>query len=163
MKPQCLKSLILLLNVLLLIWVQEVSAQTKVLNLEDAPKESLDIDQLLEKYPGAVHGDLELGVFNTEETRELHVQSYYGMLREINNHMKTSGLSFGGEVRCMNMVFFNPDGSVDYFLFNFDQGSVDDDTQLRFKNLLQSFLENYTFPMKANTSFSQCGPVRYKF
>jgi hypothetical protein len=66
--------------------------------------------------------------------------------------------------KCFNRIYFNPEGKIDYFLFNFLFTGGEKPTLLRearFQELLNGYIQEYQFPLKPGIKFAQCSPVTY--
>ena len=156
-----MRARLFVLSGFLLFNIHAALAQKKAMTFSDASLVIKEYDQLDNIYQSAVHSDTQLAVFKSEEEQRNHIESYHSMLRDLGEFLKSNGFEWGGETRCFNRIYFNQDGKVDYFLFNFMSDSVPNNKEEEFARLLELFLENYTFGVTADTKFSQCSPVKY--
>ena len=69
--------------------------------------------------------------------------------------------------RSFNRIYFNADGTIDYFLYNFQTTNVKTEDQLsqekqnEFNRLLNLFIKDYKISVTAKTKFAQCSPTKY--
>jgi len=133
------------------------------LTFEDAEKQGIlhDLDSL---YKSAMHTDTSKAVFKTEEEVNAMLGAYTKLLQDLGHFLSDNNFKWNKPTRCFNRIYFNTDGSVDYFLFNF-LGKTNDKPsakkQKEFQRLLTLFIKDYKFALTADTKFAQCSPVTY--
>jgi len=119
-------------------------------------------------YKSAVHSDTSLAVFKTDLEQKALIQAYYKLLQDFSKFLSEGNFTWDKQTKVFNKVYFNTDGSIDFFLYNFMYMNVKTDDQLsaekqnEFNRLLNLFILDYKIPMTAKTKFSQCGPSLYK-
>ena len=129
---------------------------------QDYESDGQKISDLDSIYPSAMHVDTTIAVFHGRE------QEFYGawisLLQDLGQHLADNDFAWGKPTWCFNKVYFNKDGKIDKFLFNFKKGEVDEDKQDTFATLLTDFAKNYKLKIDsvADSNFSQCGPATYK-
>lgn len=89
------------------------------------------------------------------------MKAYYAMLHDLGNFLNDNYFFWGGQVRCSNRIYFDVDGNIDYYLFNFEEG-LTETKQNQFKELLTQFIANFEFDLKPEKQFAQCSPVNYR-
>jgi hypothetical protein len=94
------------------------------------------------------------------KAKEFHTH-YVGLLKDLAKHLKDNGFAWSKQTRCFNRIYFNEQGTIDYFLFNFKPGEVDAVKAAQFETLLNAFIKTYTFTLPATAKFAQCSPVTY--
>ena len=137
------------------------------MTIKDAEKEGITIEHLDSIYISAVHSDTSLAVFKTDSDQELLINSYSKMIQDLANFLSKNNFKWKNPTNCWNRIYFNSDGSIDYFLYSFstqnvkpkDQLSVEKQTE--FNRLLNLFIKDYKFDLSAKTKFAQCSPVTY--
>lgn len=136
--------------------------QSKAIQYKEAAAVGVRKEQLDVAYPAAVNSsDPSKSVFNGEEKR--FQLNYIGMFKNLNAFLSKKGFNWGeGEVKCYNAIYFNQDGKIDYFMFNFLPNQIDSEKEKAFHKLLDEFVTTYKFPLTASTKFSIAGPVSYK-
>lgn len=121
---------------------------------------SLSIETLDERYQSALHSDSTKSVFKGREDE--FTRAYHSLLQELSEYLKKNNFTWGKEVRSFNRIYINRNGEIDYFLFNFREGEIEELKEQHFKKLLTKFVENYTFPLASEVNFAQCSPVKYR-
>ncbi len=61
----------------------------------------------------------------------------------------------------LDRIYLNKTGEIDYFLFNFKPGEIDNQKEKEFENLLGTFIQTYKFPLTSKENFAQCSRVSY--
>jgi len=130
----------------------------KAMTFQKAAQEGVKIGNLDSVYMSGVHSDRSLMVFKSN-TNEF-IESYYQMLRDFGKFLGNNDFKWETQTKCFNRIYFNKDGKVDYFLYNFNS-ELSDEMKARFDILLNEFIKDYQFPMSAEVPFSQCSPVTY--
>ena len=87
--------------------------------------------------------------------------AYITLLKDLSKHLKANGFAWTKQTRCFNRIYFNEQGTIDYFFFNFKPGEVDAAKAEQFETLLNTFIKTYTFSLPAAAKFAQCSPVTY--
>lgn len=125
---------------------------------EASGKEVVELDSL---YPSAMHIDSTIAVFYGRE-KEFY-SSWVGLLNDLASHLSENDFKWEVPTRCFNRVYFNADGSVNTYLFNFLSEDVDSAKQERFTLLTNDFLKKYKLKLDspASSNFSQCGPATF--
>lgn len=139
-------------------------AQQLGLTFDEAEKQGISISYLDSIYPSAVHSDTSLAVFKTESEQQKMYEAYVKMLQDFGNFLSENNFKWDKPTRCFNRIYFNNNGSINYFLFNFlgkDDVKPTAEKQKEFKRLLNLFIKNYSIQITANTKFAQCSPTTY--
>jgi len=116
----------------------------------------LNISLLDNTYPSALHADSTLGVFKDQE-KEFQ-SSYLKMINDLASFLRKNSLTFTTTVEGFNRIYFNDEGHVDYYLYQFKPNQLSAEKEKLFVQLTNQFLGTYTFPMKTESNFSQCSP-----
>ncbi|MBL7964210.1 MAG: hypothetical protein JNM31_10260 [Flavobacteriales bacterium] len=111
--------------------------------------------QLAGLYRPALGGDSAVFAERDEE----FIAAWQQFMTMLGTSLKENGFTWGAPTRCMALVYFDACGSVDRFLYSFREGTLDPAKAERFGILLNAFLEQHVFPLKAMEPFSQCGPL----
>jgi hypothetical protein len=136
-------------------------SQKRAITFQEAEKQGIPFQKLDLVYKSAVHSDTLMAVFKTPEEQVKLQKAYAQYLQSLGSFLKASKFSWEKETRCFNRIYFNKDGTVDQFLYNFPPGQVDAEKEEEFKRLLSLFINDFKFPLTANENFAQCSPVRY--
>lgn len=152
-----MKNVLVLIAILLstLTYGQKIAASFQnAINVKGISLEKLD-----EIYQSALHSDSSKAVFNGKETE--FYDGYVSLLTDLATYLKKNDFTWDKTTKCFNRIYINKNGEIDYFLFNFKPGEIDDKKEREFKNLLETFIQTYKFPMTSNVHFAQCSPVTY--
>ena len=142
------------------------TAQQLTLTFKQAAKNGIPFEHLDSIYKSAVHTDSTKAIFKSVPEQLKLQQAYKHLIRDLGEHLGENNFKWGKKVRCFNRIYFSPDGSIDYFLYNFlplpnDPVPVEEKQRVRFEELLQKFIKNYRFELSAVEKFAQCSPVSY--
>ena len=138
------------------------------LSFKEAEQRNIKIEHLDSLYKSAVHSDTLLAVFKTELEQGKLQQAYIKMLQDFGKFLAENNFKWEKPTKCFQRIYFNPNGTVDYFLYNFLNKNVKPEDQLpqekqvEFDRLLNKFIQTYQFSVKANVKFAQCSPTTYK-
>ena len=135
--------------------------QQRVSTFQNAIEGGIRIQNLDSLYKPALSGgaDSLQAVFYGKQTE--FQKQYIALLQAFGKHLKANNFSWGKKTRCFNRIYFNEHGRIDYFLFNFQPGELSHENEKQFKKLLTTFIEDYKFPLPAQSKFAQCSPVIY--
>jgi hypothetical protein len=152
-----------IITVLLTISLQTFG-QNLGLTFQDAEKQGISIKHLDSLYASAVHSDSTLAVFKTETEQEAMQQAYIKLLQDFGKFLFDKNFNWEKPTRCFNRIYFNSNGTIDYFLFNFIGKTEDkpsENIEKEFQKLLNVFISDYKFSLTAKTKFAQCSPTTY--
>jgi hypothetical protein len=137
-----------------------LAAQGVATPFTEAARQGIRFEVLDSIYRPALDQDSTKAVFHR---REDQFQKAYGALfGDLNSYLKKNGFAWKKNVRCFNRIYLSPEGKIDYFLFHFQPGELESKEENKFSGLLNSFIQQYEFPLKTRTRFAQCSPVIYK-
>ncbi|MBX2966408.1 MAG: hypothetical protein KF845_09700 [Cyclobacteriaceae bacterium] len=126
---------------------------------QKAENSGVSIAVLDSLYKSALHADTLLAAFAGKE-KEFQ-GAYISLLKELGDFLHNSNFKWQKQTRCFNRIYINKTGKIDYFLFNFSPGEIEQEKEQEFERLLSEFIKNYRFPLTNTTNFAQCSPVRY--
>jgi hypothetical protein len=152
------------LALMMLITIHLSYGQHIALSFQDAEKQGISVKHLDSIYKNAVNSDTALAIFKTDTEQEKLQQSYTKLLKDLGNYLAKNNFKWEKKTPCFNKVYFNNDGSIDYFLYIFRGNAEDNPTEAKqkeFQRLLMLFIKDYKFSMTANRKFSQCGGASY--
>lgn len=148
----------------ILLNTQNLNAQ-QVMSFKKYAQNVQDVAVLDEQYPNAIHVDSSLAVFKSRE-QQMELLSYYeNIIVAMGQFINDSGYIWKVNTQMFNRIYFAADGSVDYFLYSFNQEALENltsDSIVEFERLVTEFFEQHPLYMKASTHFSQCGPVVFQ-
>ncbi len=148
-----------LLFVLLFILCSRATQAQKGMTFAEAEASGTSIRTLDSLYQSALHSDSTKAVFGNRQD-EL-TNSYTRLLKDLNAYLHEHNYRWEQETRCFNRVYFNKDGHIDYFLYNFKKGAIAPEKSVQFEALLNEFIKTYRFPLSAPVNFVQCSPTVY--
>lgn len=141
-------------------------AQSRGMTFQKAEELGIRISHLDSIYKSAVNIDTTKAVFKTEKDQELMHKAYVEMLQNFGKYLHDNNFNWDKPTRCYNRIYFNNDGTIDYFLFNFIGNTKEEnpsETQIvEFQRLLNNFIKDYKLSINADTKFAQCSPTTYK-
>lgn len=141
-----------------------VNGQHFGMTFQDAEKQGITIPHLDSVYKSAVHVDTAKAVFKTEKQQEGVQEKYMKLLQDFGKFLTKNKFTWEKPTRCFNRIYFNSDGTIDYFLYNFlgkPADKLSDEKEKEFTRLLNSFIKDYKFGITANEKFAQCSPTTY--
>jgi hypothetical protein len=147
------------LILLLLFYAKIACAQHVADTFQHAEASGYSMQQLDKQYKSAIGtGDV---VFKGDDERHLII-AYTTMLHDLNKYLNENNFRWNSQVRIFNRIYFEPDGSISYYLVNLKPTGLDEEKQKAFVNLLSNFIQHYKIKITANTRFAQCSPVVYE-
>lgn len=101
------------------------------------------------------------GLVIFKNNQDEYVSSYQNLLQDLGQYLKENNFSWTKPTASFNRIFFDKEGKIDYFIYNFRPEQLTIDEEKRFYELLTEFIKKYHFPLTATKKFSQCSPVTY--
>lgn len=138
------------------------------LTFQKAEKQGIVFRHLDSIYMSAIHVDSSLAVFKTEKEQEAMGQAWIKLLQDFGEFLRENNFKWDKPIKCMNKIYFNSDGTINYFFYNLSLKSVEQkdilsaEQQKEFDRLLNLFIQDYKISLAAETKFSQCGPSTFK-
>lgn len=129
------------------------------MTFDEAKEKGLDMSNLDDEYGSGIHSDKALAVFKDEA---LYMTAYKEFYKALGRHLKENGFFWDKPAKAFNRIYFDKDGSIDYFIYNFPPEELSSDKITQFGELLQTFVRDHRFPLSAEEKFAQCGSVRYQ-
>ena len=91
-------------------------------------------------------------------------KAYIKLLQDFGKFLTNHNFKWDKPTKCFNRIYFNVDGTIDYFLYNFlgkQEDKLSEEGQKEFNELLNQFIKEYKFTMTSKIKFSQCSPTTY--
>lgn len=148
------------LSFLFLIAISLSSSAQLALSLDNAQQQDINIPTLDSLYKSGVHSNPDSAVFNDQQND--YIKAYYGMLQEMNSYLNDNSFRWGGITRGFNRIYFNEDGTIQFFIYDFEDEELSPERLERFNQLLNEFIADFKFPLNKNLKFSQCSPANYR-
>lgn len=135
--------------------------QGKALTFQEAEKQGTPFQHLDSLYKSAIHDNIALAVFKSSEEQAQLMQAYAKLLQDLGSFLKKHDFNWERHTRGFNRIYFKPDGSIDYFLYNFPPDQLAPSKASEFARLLNLFIQDYKFAVQAPEKFAQCSPVKF--
>lgn len=149
-----------LLTILTTLTLSYLSYGQKAMTFNEAKENNIRTSYLDSIYPNAIHyTDTSLAVFKTNQ--DVLLSAYQKLLQDLGKHLKANDFFWDKPTKGFNRIYFNKDGKIDYFLYNFRADQLTIEQEKKFGELLNKFIIDYQFPLTAKTGFAQCSPVTY--
>lgn len=149
-----------LLGMILIVAAIQTFSQHLALTINDAGKKGMSVEHLDSTYKSAVHVDTSQSVFKTESEQSAMFDAYSKLLQDFGKFLTENNFKWESPTRGFNRIYFNKDGSIDYFLYNFSS-DISQEKQTEFNRLLNLFIKNYKISLTAKENFAQCSPTTY--
>ncbi len=149
----------LLFSLLFILNTYATQAQ-KAMTFGEAETSGTSIRTLDSLYQSALHSDSTKAVFGNRQDE--FTNSYTRLLKDLNAYLHGHNYRWEQETRCFNRIYFNKEGRIDYFLYNFKKGAIAPEKAGQFEALLNEFIKSYRFPLSAPVKFAQCSPTVYR-
>lgn len=149
----------LLLSLFLTGFVTSSYAQPITGTFEQAKSNDISFSKLDSAYPSAAHANPSKGVFKDDQKEFL--TKYRDMMREFGNFLQENDFDWEEQVSFFQRIYFNNDGTIDYYFVNLDETNLSEEKKEQFKNLLHEFSNDYQFSMEAESNFAQCAPITF--
>lgn len=130
------------------------------MSIQQLREMNIKIEDIEKNYKNAIDTPPAESVFKVEELQP----AYQKLLQDVGSFLAKNNFKWEKKTRCFQRIYFNSDGTIDYFIFNFigkpeDQPS--DEKQAEFSKLINQFVQGYKFPLSAKVKFAQCSPTSY--
>jgi len=142
----------------------QIFAQKLAMTFQAAEKMGISINSLEKMYKSALHVDSSQAVFKTDAEQTRMYEAYIKLLQDFGKFLYAHQFKWEHPTRCFNRIYFNTDGTIDYFLFNFlgkPAEKLADAKEKEFTQLLNAFIKDYQIPLTAKSKFAQCSPSTY--
>lgn len=131
----------------------------KALTFSEAKKIGVTIPKLDSLYQNGIHSDPKLAVFADQDE---FYEAYRNLLQNFGKYLTKNEFFWDKTTMCFNRIYFDKNGKIDYFLYNFRPNQISEKREEEFKRLLNNFIQDYMFPLSAKVNFAQCSPVNYQ-
>jgi Na+/phosphate symporter len=147
------------LLMVMLLFVKTAFAQHIADSFQNAEAKGYSMQALDKQYPSAIgSGNV---VFKGDNEKHL-ITAYTTMIQDLNSYLNKNDFKWGSKVHIFNRIYFEPDGSISYYLVNLAPTGLTEAKQARFLTLLNAFIQDYKIDITAKTRFAQCSPVVYQ-
>ena len=137
------------------------NAQNKALTFKQAELQGKSYIYLDSIYKSAVHSNEKMAVFKSEKEQLELQKAYQSLIFDLAKFLSENNFKWEKTTRCFNRIYFNENGKIDYFLFNFSEGEITNEKEKEFSRLLNIFIKKKKINIKAKEKFAQCSPIKY--
>src|ERR1051326_3027290 len=132
------------------------------MTFQDMEKNGVRMTQLDSLYPNAMKTTTFEGVFPEGKKLKKFDKAWGGFYEELMNYFSKSGLKWEKPTYCFNKIYFDADGNVQYWFFNFmKEDNIPADVQAKYLQGIKDFSKTHQIKIKAGTKFSQCASVTF--
>lgn len=135
------------------------TAGQKAMSFDEAKGQEIRVSKLDSLYKSGVHSEPAQAVFNANA--EEFIAAFQRLLQELGDYLFSHDFLWSKSTNGFNRIYFSESGKIEYFLYNFRAGQLSEEQEKKFNVLLNQFIADYQFPMKASVKFAQCSPVTY--
>ncbi|MGK7389949.1 MAG: hypothetical protein ACNS60_06345 [Candidatus Cyclobacteriaceae bacterium M2_1C_046] len=136
------------------------NSEQKVINVSDKKElEHFNKLNLDEVYPNL----LDPRNVSDEEAKAVY-KSWGEFHQKVMAFMKEQDFDWDVQdstIALVNKIYFNKNGTVDYYAFNVLNPSVSDAKKEEFKKVITAFSANVKLELDRDSKFAQCGKTRY--
>ena len=132
------------------------------MTFQEMEKNGLKMDSLQRLYPNATKTDTFAGVFPAGKKGDRFSDAWLKYYTDLMNYFSENGLKWEKPTYCFNKIFFDANGKVEYWFFNFKKAdNIPDDVQQKYLQGLQQFSKKHKIKIKADSKFTQCASVTF--
>jgi len=139
---------------------QENKVNPKVINFDNQAEfnnyRKLNLDSL---YPNL----LNPSKFSEKEFKAV-VKSWSEFHQKVSSFMKDEGFFWNvkdSTISIVNKIYFNKNGTIDYFFFRILNPSIPDSKKIEFEFVLQKFSKSIRMNLARDSKYAQCGKTKY--
>lgn len=130
-----------------------------VLNLDETPDGNRLIDSLNVFYTPALTSDSTSGIMSERATE--YKLEWADWKLGLSEYLNEQGFFWHGPNKVTVYLYSNPMGKIDFFLYQFKMGSMDEESYFNFGPLAEKYIQENSLPLseRASQPFSECGPA----
>ncbi|MES2587403.1 MAG: hypothetical protein V4622_00400 [Bacteroidota bacterium] len=130
----------------------------EVISIADSEKK-YSKDSLQEHYFYRIMSDEITECF--EVSPELFLSEWSKFTREVGKYLKDNNFLFGKQTKGLVDVYFNKNGTIDYFFISLRDDTVSKEKFDKMLSLLKEFSKGYKFTISAKQAFSNSGGINF--
>lgn len=111
-------------------------------------------------YKSAIHSEPGKAVFRSDDEVAAHIQAYSDFLMDFGAFLDRNNFKREEATRGFNRIYMKPNGTIDYFLYDF-KTPLPEAKMKEFEKLLNLYIKKHKFGKTAGEKFAQCSPVTY--
>lgn len=100
----------------------------------------------------------------SEAERKEVVKSWSDFHKKIIAYLKESNFDWNSDeesIRINNRIYFEKDGSVNYYVYKIENSTISEQTKQEFHSVLERFVSENKINFTKDKVFAQCGMVEY--
>ena len=129
----------------------------KVMRLADARAIGLTTEHMDSLYKSAFNMQDSTDCAFPGRTDEF-LELWPGTLQSVGKVLQNDGFRHPQDIPVTYRIFFGPDGRIEHFHYAIRE-AIDPEVEQRFQQGVEKFIESYTFPLKPDGPFKQCGKM----
>jgi hypothetical protein len=130
---------------------------------DGAKKQGISLEKLDKEHPGGIWLlPKSKSVSPALAPEEAYGNAYYKMLQDLGTFLKKNDFKWEKPTHGFNRIYFNPDGSIAYFLYNFKADQISAEKEKQYNALLNTFIKDYRFTYPMKSKFAQCSKVTFQ-
>lgn len=149
------------LTLIILCFISIISSGQNCLSFNEAKEKGITMEKLDSAYTNAVHSDSTVYSIFSGQEKEFN-DAYIEMLQDLSGYLKKNEFIWENPTWCFHKIYFSKEGKIDYWLYNFRTGEIDETKLAEFKISLNKFQKDFKFGLPAKDKFSQCGSATYQ-
>lgn len=134
-----------------------------VMTFKQAEDVGIDITALREEYQPAfdyndeTHEFAKGSIVRSATSYSQYILTWQLFWRNLAAELRAEGIGSDTNISGSSIVFFDPEGRIDYFLYRLDSNILDAETQMRFEEVVKKFASHNSLGYCGSRKFSQCG------
>ncbi len=132
----------------------------KVINFDNKTEfndyRKLNLDSL---YPNLLNPSK-----SSEKEFKAVVKSWGEFHQKVSSFMKDEDFNWSvkdSTISIVNKIYFNKNGTIDYFFFRILNPSIPDSKKIEFESVLQKFSKSIRMNLARDSKYAQCGKTKY--
>ncbi|MCF6352855.1 MAG: hypothetical protein L3J06_07580 [Cyclobacteriaceae bacterium] len=101
---------------------------------------------------------------STQEQHKKVIQSWSEFHQQVSKFMKDENFTWDSPdstISIVNKIYFNKNGTIDYFVFRILNPSIPDSKKIEFETVLQKFSKSIIMNLSRDSSYAQCGKTKH--
>ena len=140
-----------------MIFLSYLSFGQKVITFSEMKNQKSKISTLDSIFSTAIQIDSSKCVFGNR--RDEYNETYFKYMVDLRSYLLTKGIEWDTLVVGHQIIYFNKNGQVEYFIYSFDDGLVSKEKEALFRKLV--FISENKMKISADSNFQQCGTIYY--
>lgn len=144
-----------------LTFITTTAFSQKVMTFQEMEKSGIKMAELDSLYPNSTKTDKFQGVF-IDKKLDKFTTAWGDFYMDLMTYFSENKFIWGKQTYCFNKIYFQSNGKIDYWFFNFKKSdNIAQEKQDMFLKLLDEFAKTHKIKIKAKTNFAQCASVDF--